>query len=104
MTKKEANKLIGKMFLVNLDHYKRPGKAFEIIGVVNEHTYCVKVPDGHNGGDSEWIAGDRSVLTYNNAWYYMDREGSVLPKSIKLIEEDEEELKEDPRLFNFDDL
>jgi hypothetical protein len=106
MTKKEANKLIGRMFLVNLDHYKRPGKAYEIIGVVKGGgVYCVKVPEGegHNGGDSEWLAGNPSVLKNDNAWYYVDSEGSVVPGSIKLVA-DKEELKEEPRLFNFDDL
>lgn len=105
MTESQAKKLIGRMFLVNLSHYKRPGKVFKIIGVSEHGVLCVQVPngDGHQGTPSDWIAGNKSILTGSNAWWYKQSEGTILPKSIKLTE-NVVELKEEPKLFSFDDL
>ena len=102
MTKTEAQKLIGKRFLVNQGK-RHGGNTFEIVAISKGQNYVlVKVSDkdGHNGQNNEWLVGDTSKLNGTNAWWYQQSEGTILDEPIKLIEDEEEE----PTLFSFDDL
>ena len=102
MTKSEAQKLIGKRFLVNQD-MRHEGKTFEIVAISEGNNFIlVKLDDniGHSGDNNEWLVGDSTKLNGKNAWWYKQDEGVILDKPIKLIEDKVEE----PRLFSFDDL
>jgi hypothetical protein len=102
MTKSEAQKLIGKRFLVS-NSMRRGGETFEIVAISEgQHFVLVKLNDnsGHSGDNNDWLVGDSSKLNGQNAWWYKQDEGVILGKPIKLIEDKVEE----PRLFSFDDL
>jgi hypothetical protein len=102
MTKAEAQKLIGKRFLVN-QGMRHEGNTFEIVAISKGQNFIlVKVGDksGHNGENNEWLVGDTSKLNGTNAWWYQQKEGVILDNPIKLIEDKEKEST----LFSFDDL
>ena len=101
MTKAEAQRLIGKGFLV-IQGIRHEGKTFEIVAVSTENNYIlVKLDDdyGHSGDNNTWLVGDNSKLNGTNGWWYSNSEGFVLDEPILLIEEEDT-----PRLFSFDDL
>ena len=102
MTKAEAQKLIGKRFLVN-QGMRHEGKTFEIVAVSTGNNYILVKLDadyGHRGDNNEWLVGDSTKLNGQNAWWYQQSEGTILDEPIKLIEDEEKEHT----LFSFDDL